>query len=158
MFFENKDKLGLKFKLITIYIMALFYINVGITHFINPDFFLVIVPDYLPYHMFLVYISGLFEIIFGVSLLSKKSRKFGATGLIFLLILVFPANIFLFQSMEAQSVYEISKNKALVRMFFQVPLILIAFWHSLDKEHTYFDIFCVIIFVPTILYFISLSS
>ena len=158
MFFENKDKLGLKFKLITIYIMALFYINVGIAHFINPDFFLVIVPDYLPYHMFLVYISGLFEIIFGVSLLFKKSRKFGALGIIFLLILVFPANIFLFQSMEAQSVYEISKNKALVRMFFQVPLILIAFWHSLDKEHTYFDIFCVIIFVPTILYFISLSN
>ena len=63
MFFENKDKLALKFKLITVYIMALFYINVGIGHFISPDFFLVIVPDYLPYHLFLVYISGLFEII-----------------------------------------------------------------------------------------------
>ena len=97
MFFENKDKLAFKFKLITIYIMAIFYINVGIGHFINPDFFLVIVPDYLPYHLFLVYISGLFEIIFGFSLLFKKSRKFGAIGLIFLLILVFPANIFLFK-------------------------------------------------------------
>ena len=158
MFFENKDKLTLKFKLITIYIMAIFYINVGIGHFINPDFFLVIVPDYLPYHLFLVYISGLFEIIFGASLLFKKSRKFGAIGLIFLLILVFPANIFLFQSLEAQSVYEISKDKALVRMFFQAPLILIAFWHSLDKVYRYYDIFCVIIFIPTILYFISLSS
>ena len=82
MFFENKVKLGLKFKLITIYIMAIFYINVGIGHFINPDFFLVIVPDYLPYHLFLVYISGLFEIIFGVSLLFKKSRKFSFLSII----------------------------------------------------------------------------
>ena len=158
MFFENKDKLTLKFKLITIYIMGIFYINVGIGHFINPDFFLVIVPDYLPYHLFLVYISGLFEIIFGASMLFKKSRKFGGIGLIFLLLLVFPANIFLFQSVEAQSVYEISKNKALVRMFFQAPLIVIAYWHSLDKNYRYFDIFCGIIFIPTILYFVSLSN
>ena len=39
MFFENQDKLALKFKLFTIYIMALFYINIGIGHFVNPDFF-----------------------------------------------------------------------------------------------------------------------
>ena len=37
MFFENKDKLAFKFKLITIYIMAIFYINVGIGHFINQE-------------------------------------------------------------------------------------------------------------------------
>ena len=158
MFFENQDKLALKFKLFTIYIMALFYINIGIGHFVNPDFFLVIVPDYLPYHLSLVYISGLFEIILGASLIFKKSIKFGGIGLIFLLIFVFPANIFLFQSLEAQSVYEISRSKALVRMFFQAPLIIIAFWHSLYKEYRYFDIFCGIIFIPTILYFISLSN
>ena len=158
MFFENKINFSLKYKHITIYIMAVLYINIGINHFVNPDFFLVIVPDYLPYHLALVYISGLFEIIFGLLLIFKKTRKIAGIGLIFLLILVFPANIFLFQSIEAQSVYEISQNKALVRMFFQAPLILIAFWHSILKEHKYFDIFCGIFFVPTILYFISLST
>ena len=80
MFFESKDKLAFKFKLLTIYIMAIFYINVGIGHFINPDFFLVIVPDYLPHHLFLVYISGLFEIIFGASLLFKKSTPLLSTS------------------------------------------------------------------------------
>ena len=157
MFFENKINFPQKFKFISIYIMSVLYINIGINHFVNPDFFLVIVPDYLPYHLALVYISGLFEIIFGLLLIFKKTRKIAGIGLIFLLILVFPANIFLFQSTDAQSAYAISQNKALVRMFFQAPLILIAFWHSISKEHKYFDIFCGIFFIPTILYFISLS-
>ena len=157
MFFENKINFPQKFKFFTIYIMVILYINIGINHFVNPDFFLVIVPDYLPYHLALVYISGIFEIIFGVLLVFKKTRKIAGTGLVFLLILVFPANIFLFQSIEAQSAYEITQNKALIRMFFQAPLILIAFWHSITKEHKYFDIFCGICFIPTILYFISLS-
>ena len=157
MFFENKINFLQKFKFFTIYIMAILYINIGINHFVNPDFFLVIVPDYLPYHLALVYISGIFEIIFGVLLVFKKTRKIAGRGLVFLLILVFPANIFLFQSIEALSAYEITQNKALVRMFFQAPLILIAFWHSIIKEYKYFDILCGICFMPTILYFISLS-
>ncbi len=157
MIFNTKNTFITNYKLITIFILAILYINVGITHFTNPDFFLVIVPDYLPYHLFIVYVSGLFEIILGLMLLFKKTRKYGGIGLIFLLILVFPANIFLFQSAEAQSVYEISKNKAFVRMFFQAPLILLAYWHSLSKEYKYFDFFCGIIFIPTIIYFISLA-
>ena len=90
-----------KYKLISIFILSLLYINVGITHFTNPGFFLVIVPDYMPYHLFLVYVSGFFEIILGLLLLFKKTRKYAGIGLVILLILVFPANIFLYQSEEA---------------------------------------------------------
>ena len=62
MFFENKINFPQKFKFITIYIMSILYINIGINHFVNPDFFLVIVPDYLPYHLALVYILSLIHI------------------------------------------------------------------------------------------------
>ena len=157
MILKTKNTFISKYKLITIFILAILYINVGITHFTNPDFFLVIVPDYLPYHLSIVYVSGLFEIILGFMLLFKKTRKYAGIGLVFLLVLVFPANIFLYQSSEAQSVYEISKDKAFIRMFFQAPLILLAYWHSFSKEYKYLDIFCGIIFIPTIIYFISLS-
>ena len=75
MFFENKINFSMKYKHITIYIMAVLYINIGINHFVNPDFFLVIVPDYLPCQSALVYISGLFEIILGLLLVLKKTRK-----------------------------------------------------------------------------------
>ena len=83
-------------KLITIYIMSGFYVWIGIKHFLNPiDPFMHIMPPYLPFHLELVYLSGAFEIIFGLSLLYKGTRTMAAWGLILLLIAVFPANIYL---------------------------------------------------------------
>ena len=50
-------------------------------------------PDYLSYHLELVYISGAFEIAGGLGLLIPKTRIYAGYGLIALLIAVFPANI-----------------------------------------------------------------
>ena len=55
-------------KFITILLMGYFYINIGIKHFTEPEWFLQIMPPYLPYHIELVYISGFFEILLGVLL------------------------------------------------------------------------------------------
>ena len=63
-----------KIKTLTIYILGIFYLNVGITHFTNPDFFLVIMPTYLHYQEFFVYLSGLFEILFGLMIIFKKTN------------------------------------------------------------------------------------
>ena len=60
-------------KLVTVYIMSFAYTYVGIRHFIDPDFFLAIMPDYLPFHLELVYLSGLAEIILGLLLLNKNN-------------------------------------------------------------------------------------
>ena len=56
------------FKLFTIYFMSIAYTYVGVRHFIDPDFFLAIMPNYLSFHFEIVYISGIAEIIFGVLL------------------------------------------------------------------------------------------
>ena len=85
-------------KHLTIYSLGILYFVVGIKHFTNLDFFLVIVPPYIPFPKLAVYISGLFEIIFGFFLIPKTSRKYASLGLIVLLILVFPANIYLYLS------------------------------------------------------------
>ena len=62
-------------KSITVYCLALMYVGIGIKHFTEVDFFLVIVPPYMPYPEFIVYVSGLFEIIFGVLFVQAESRK-----------------------------------------------------------------------------------
>ena len=116
-------------KRISIYIMCFFYIKIGIDHFINPDYYLSIVPPYLNFHYELVLISGFFEVLFGFGLLTKY-RKQSAIGLILLLITVFPANIFLIQSEEAQIALNINKNLAIIRAPFQLLFIAIAYWHS----------------------------
>ena len=143
-------------KNISIYIMSLLYILVGIKHFSDPNFFLKIMPKYLNYHLELVYISGFFEILFGILLIFKKTRFFGAWGVFILLICVFPANIYLYNSEAAQIALAISKSQALIRLPFQTPLLILAYWHSNEKNSKNFSTFCIIIFIPTIIYFSTL--
>ena len=143
-------------KNISIYIMSLLYILVGVKHFSDPNFFLKIMPEYLNYHLELVYISGFFEILFGILLIFKKTRFFGAWGVFILLICVFPANIYLYNSEAAQIALDISKSQALMRLPFQIPLLILAYWHSNEKSSKNFSTFCIIIFIPTIIYFSTL--
>ena len=117
------------FKRVSIYLMFLFYVIIGYDHFVNPEYYLNIVPPYLKFQYELVLISGFFEILLGIGLLTKY-RKQSALGIILLLIAVFPANIFLIQSEEAQIALNIDKNTAIIRAPFQLLFIAIAYWHS----------------------------
>ena len=118
------------FKNVSIYLMSIAYIYIGIRHFVDVEFFLAIMPDYLPFHQELVYLSGSFEILFGILLAIPKTRSYAAWGLILLLIAVFPANIYLVQSQEAQETLEVTRNQAIFRLPFQAVLIALAYWHS----------------------------
>ena len=111
-----------------IIISSIFYVIVGIKHFIEPEYFLSIVPPYLPYHLELVYISGLFEILFGLLILFPKYRYYGAIGLILLLMAVFPANIYLAQSKEAQEALGATQEIATWRLPIQGVLIWLAYY------------------------------
>ena len=62
-------------KLITVYSLAILYVVVGITHFTNPDFFIPLVPPSLIYMEEIVFFSGIVEVIMGVMLFFKKSRR-----------------------------------------------------------------------------------
>ena len=108
--------------------MSIFYISAGINHFYDTNWFLKIMPPYIPYHLELVYISGIFEILLGSLLLFNKTRKYAAYGLILLLIAVFPANIYLAQSKEAQEAIGTSQQIAIWRLPIQGILIWIAYW------------------------------
>jgi len=115
-----------------VYLIAFSFVFIGFSHFINPIFFINIMPPSLPYHLELVYLSGVFEISLGALLVFNKTRKLAAWGLILLLIAVFPANIYLAQSTEAQLALGISEAMAIVRLPFQLVFIGIAFWLTRD--------------------------
>ena len=69
------------------------YVIAGIPHFVSPDFYLPMMPDYLPWHLELIYLSGFFEILGGIGMMIPKTRRIAGWGIIALLIAVFPANI-----------------------------------------------------------------
>ena len=143
-----------KYKLLTIYVMSFMYIFIGIKHFTDPQYFLDIVPPQLPSKLFLVYFTGLIEVVGGAAILTPKTRKVGAYLLIFLLLSVFPANIYLYVSETPQSSLGISKMDALIRMPFQIPLILLAFWHSKKNHPKWVAYLSSLVFPPTIIYFL----
>ena len=112
-------------KTISLWVMAIFYIAAGIYHFVNPKFYLKIMPPYLPYHEALNYISGLAEIVLGIMLLIPEYSSLGAWGIIILLIAVFPANYYHYQK-------GVKKNKMVsalrFRLVFQLVFIAWAYW------------------------------
>lgn len=130
------------------------YVFIGIKHFTDPQYFLDIVPPQLPSKLFLVYFTGLIEVVGGAAILTPKTRKVGAYLLIFLLLSVFPANIYLYVSETPQSLLGISKMDALIRMPFQIPLILLAFWHSKKNHPKWVAYLSSLVFPPTIIYFL----
>lgn len=56
-------------------IMTIVYVGAGINHFVHPEFYLKIMPWYLPYPLELIYISGICEIVLGFGMLPLKTRK-----------------------------------------------------------------------------------
>ena len=136
--------------------MSLLYIIVGVKHFTNTDFFVTIVPPIINCKEEVVLVSGLIEVILGILLLFNQTRKLAAWGIILLLIAVFPANIYLYLSEIARETLSISKNQALYRLPFQIPLMIISYWHSKEIHSKQLSIICCGLFIPTIIYFITI--
>ncbi len=85
------------------YIQAAVYIVAGLNHFIKPKMYMAIMPPYIPAHPQMVFWSGVAEVVLGVGMLFPATRSYAAWGLIFLLIAVFPANVFMATSEQFAS-------------------------------------------------------
>jgi len=115
-------------KTVSRYIMSLFYVSVGINHFLNPEWFVKIVPPILlEFDYQLVYLSGVCEVMFGLLILIPKARYYAAWGLILTLAAVFPANIYLAQTNGVAM--DTTAAVAWYRLPFQTVFILLAYWH-----------------------------
>ena len=80
-------------KTISRYLLGVFFIGAGVNHFWHTDFYVAIMPPWLPWHFALVYISGAAEIGLGALLLFSRWQVLAGWGLIALSVAVFPANI-----------------------------------------------------------------
>ena len=117
-----------KIKTFSIIIMSLFYIMAGTNHFINPVWYVRIVPPFLPFKAAIVYISGILEIILGSLLIFPKTRFIAGWGLIILLLAVYPANIYV--ALTNGEAMDTTPMIAWGRLPFQFVFIGLAYWHS----------------------------
>ncbi len=121
-----------KIKLILKYLFAVFFVLAGVNHFINTAFYLKIMPPFLPWHLLLVYLSGVVEIVLGVLLLIPKLTRMAAWGLIALLIAIFPVNINMALNHELYPDY--SATALWVRLPLQFILLAWAYWYTLPAK------------------------
>jgi uncharacterized membrane protein len=119
---------GLKVSLL--WLASLFFVAAGANHFINPELYLGIIPPFLPWPEGLNYLSGGAEILGGLGLLWKRSRRFSGWGLIVLLLAVFPANIHVAIQGEMPGL-DISPMGLWLRLPFQALFIAWVWWVAL---------------------------
>lgn len=75
------------------WVLAILFVVAGVFHFVNPRPYLSMMPQYLPWPLVLIWLSGVAEVIGGLGILINSTRRLAAWGLIALLIAVFPANL-----------------------------------------------------------------
>ncbi len=102
------------------------FILAGTLHLIVPDYYMAIMPSYLPAPAALVALSGLAEIIGGIGFLIPRFRRVAGVGLILLLIAVFPANLEMLRLAQVGDAPRWEKALLWLRLPLQAVLIWLA--------------------------------
>ncbi len=109
-------------------IVFLWFMLGGITHFTNTEFFLHIMPPYIPLPLAMVYISGAFEILFALGILYPGTRQWAGNLLLLLVVAVTPANIYMWMNPELFP--EVSPAMLSLRLVVQVLLLALIWWST----------------------------
>ncbi|MGB1435346.1 MAG: DoxX family protein [Candidatus Thalassarchaeaceae archaeon] len=124
-------------RLVTI-IFGIFLVNIGIQHFRDPEWFEPIVPSVLGNPKFWVYLSGVFEIIFGIMILIEPLRKYGSLGISLMLIVLYWANLNMWINDIPIGGVKLNFFEHCMRGIIQILLILLALyigrWPPFAKE------------------------
>ena len=109
-------------------IVFIWFMFGGISHFTNPDFFVAIMPPYLPWHLEIVYLSGILEILFAAMLIPPSTRQLAGNLLIALTVAVTPANIHMWLNPELFP--EVEPLFLSLRLMVQIVLIGVIWWST----------------------------
>ena len=121
-----------------VHILALIYgipfILVGIEHFREPQKFVEIVPAYLPFPLFLVYLTGVMEIAGGLGINYPETRELTRRLMVLFLIVIYPANLNMWINDIPFNGTRLTTQGHLVRLSVQILLIITALGFSGDLQ------------------------
>ena len=107
--------------------LGLFFINVGIMHFTDVEWFTPIVPEILPWSPeFWVIVSGIPEILCGIGLLIPQTRIIAGKATVFLLIVLYWANLNMWINGIPLNGNKFPAWAHILRMFAQFGMIAVA--------------------------------
>jgi uncharacterized membrane protein len=115
-------------KLVMRWVLTVFMVGAGINHFVTPAAYAAMVPDALPAPRLLVQISGVAEILGGLGLILRRTRRLAAWGLIALFVAVFPANVNMAVNQLPLGTHHVASWLRWARLPLQLVLIAWAAW------------------------------
>ena len=116
-------------RIVVSYLGGLFFVYVGILHFVDTEWFEPIVPPWLSFPTFWVILSGIIEIGVGLGLLISKTRRNAALASALLLIAVYPANIYMWNyNVELGDGTTLTQIGHVYRLCAQIAGVLICIW------------------------------
>lgn len=115
------------------WLLAVFFILAGVTHFLTPEVYLGMMPPWLPAPELMNQVAGLAEILGGVGLLLPAVRRAAGWGLIALLIAIFPANLHVAMQGHMPGT-DLSATVLWLRLPFQAVFIALVWWVALKRE------------------------
>tara|TARA_B110000014_G_C19847745_1_gene439382 strand:- start:79 stop:468 length:390 start_codon:yes stop_codon:yes gene_type:complete len=113
-------------------VYGLAFVWIGIAHFKDPQKFVEIIPAFLPFPLFLAYLSGAMEIGGGLAIIYPETRVLAGRFLALFLIGVYPANLYMWTNDVAFNGTTFTTSQHILRMIAQLVLILLALFLSGD--------------------------
>ena len=110
------------------YLLVAFFVLGGINHFLDTDFYLNIMPEFLPFHQELVLMSGATEIIAGVMLATPRVSRLGAWFIIAHLVVFFTVHIDM--AVHSERFPDLPPAGLYLRIAMQFVFIAWAFWFT----------------------------
>lgn len=104
------------------------FVWIGYDHFVRPEIFDLIVPDYLGFPRFWTLASGVLEILLGIGIMVPFSRRLAARFLTVFLFFVYLANLNMWLNDVPFNGTLLTQNGHLVRLLVQILLIIISLW------------------------------
>ncbi len=126
----------MRVKLVLRWLFTVIMVGAGLNHFISPETYIAMMPDALPAHRELVYLSGIAEAAGGLGLILPATRKLAAWGLILLFIAVFPANLNMALNDLPLGGSSIPSWALWARLPLQLVFIAWAWWFTRDDRVT----------------------
>ena len=121
-----------------VHILALIYgipfILIGIEHFKEPQKFVDIVPKYMPFALFLVYLTGVMEILVGLGIIYPDTREITGRLTVFFLLAIYPANFNMWINDVPFNGTRLTTQGHLFRLSVQILLIIAALGFSGDLQ------------------------
>ena len=114
---------------LSIWLLSAIFVASGVLHFFFPAPYIAIVPPWLPAAPILVLVSGIAEVLGGLGLLIERTRRIAGTGLILLLIAVWPANLQMLLDARASSASLATETALWLRLSLQ-PLLMLWVWRA----------------------------